>query len=588
MPSINDTGIQQWKDMIQDGQRFQQNFACANEWARYKQYYRHKAFAEGSMPVNIMFSILRALVPQVYYRNPRVTITPRKPGLEAELNARLVEKIDNWLLKELSVKREFKKLIADTYFCGISAGVIGYDSAYGYDPKLTVGEGFTMSQFDASGNRIEFNSTVNPGMPWFLRARPEDIIYPWGATDLESLPWFALRVFRGVNDLKKDKKYSNTADLTGTYTRKRNQPDGGTVDDEESSDGGKTVDSQWVELWEVHDARTGKVFALTMDHAKYLRNEQDELQIEGLPIEGITFNPDPDYIYGVPDARIIEPQLLELNDIRTQAMRHRRINVLKGFIRKSALSDKDIERLTNGEVQALLEVDSDTQNLSDIYAPINPSVSGILSDLAAQAEQVMGDIRETVGFSRNAQGQYQGKSHVSATETDRVFQSLNIRLDERRDSMAELVGRTVRKWNQIIFSQWSQERVASITGPDGAQWWLKFTGAQLLDEYDMNVVASEGAMMDSETKKRLGMDAAEVWAKLNAGQIAQGAPVPPEIQRLIFTQFEDTGLDIDKLVAQSGAQSQMQMASGGLGSSPQQAISPGMLAQLQAAKGQGR
>lgn len=584
MATSNDK-LQTWKDKIQDGQRFQQRFAEADEWGRYKDYYRHKAFSAGTMPVNIMFSTLRTLVPQVYYRNPRISITARKPGLEAELNARLVERIDNWLLRELSTKREFKKLIADTFFCGISGGILGYDSQFGLDSNLMVGPGFTMSQFDRQGNRIEYNSTVNPGMPWFLRARPEDIIYPWGATDFESLEWFALRVFRKVSDLRKDKKYSNTTNLRGTYTPKRTKPDGGEIRDISQIDNSVVVDSEWVELWEIHDARTGKVLALTMDHDKWLRQDEDELQIEGLPLEGITFNDDPDYIYGIPDARIIEPQLLELNDIRTQAMRHRRIDVLKGFIRKEALDDKEIQRLTNGEIQALISVESDTKNLADVYAPINPGVSGILNDLAMQGEVARGDIRETVGFSRTAQGDFMGKTHISATETNRVMQSMNIRLDERRDAMAELVGRVVRKWNQIIFTHWDTERVADIIGPDGAQWWLKYTGQQLADEYDLNVVVSEGPMMDSETKKQMAIDAAQAWAQLNQGQISQGAPVPAEIQKLIFTQFEETGLDIDKLLAQSGASAGMQPSLGGMGSSPQQAISPGLLAQLQAAGG---
>jgi hypothetical protein len=448
------------------------------------------------------------------------------------------------------------------------------------------GDGFTLTQFDSAGNKLEFNTGVNPGMPWFLRARPEDIIFPWGTTDYESLPWFAMRVFRRVDDLKKDKKYTNSSDLAGTYTQIRNTPDGGKIDDI-SENSALSNDEKWVEVWEVHDAASGKVYALTMDHDKWLRQDNDELQMDGLPVEGLSFNPDPDYIYGIPDARIIEPQMLELNDIRTQAMRHRRLDIIKGLIRKNALSEIEKQKLKNGDIGALIEVESETDDLSSIFVHVNPGVSGILQDLAIQAEQVRGDIRETVGFSRTSQGEFMGKTHISATETNRVMQSLNIRLDERRDAMADLVSRVVRKWNQIIFTHWTAERISDIIGPDGARWWLRYTGPQLANEYDLNVEASEGAAMDTETKKELAFEAAKVWAELNQGRIAQGAPVPAEIQRLIFSQFQETGLDIDKLLAQEGQSPPLQQQ-GGPGMSPQQAVSAGQMASMMGPAGQGQ
>ena len=75
-----------------------------------KAYYRHE-FKPNTLPVNLVFSILRSIVPQVYFRNPAVSIAPMLPGLEYELHARLVEDIDNWMLRELPIKYEIKKMI---------------------------------------------------------------------------------------------------------------------------------------------------------------------------------------------------------------------------------------------------------------------------------------------------------------------------------------------------------------------------------------------------------------------------------------------------------------------------------------------
>lgn len=580
MAKIVQSDVKEWSERIQAGQRFQKDIARSQEWDRYKAYYRHE-FKPNTLPVNLMFSLCRSMVPQIYFRNPKVTVTPRKPGIEAELMARLVQKLDNWLLYELMTKREIKKMITDAFFCGTASGFHGYDSQYGLDTSRMVGGMFSLTQFDGKGNRIEANKNVQPGMPWFLRARPEDVIYPWGCTDSESVEWVALRVFRQVRDIKADKKYTNKEGLTGSLTPIRTSPEGGMVTQLPTSGAGAiNPDEQWVELWEVHDGRSGKVFGLSMEHPKLLRKDADEMQIEGLPVETLTFNSDPDYIYGVPDARIVEPQLLELLEIRTQAMKHRRVDILKGLVKKGAITEEEILKLTSADVMAIAAVETEG-SIRDAFTPVTPGASGILQDLAAAGEIVRGDVREMVGFSRNAVGDYQGKSHVSAAETNQVFKSLNIRLDERRDAVADLLTNIVRKWNQQIFTRWTAERIEQVTGPDGARWWLNFTGPQLKDEYDLMIEPEEGPPMDSGSKREMILQTAEIWAKLNAGAIAQGAPVPAEIQRALFGQFDEIGVDVDKLLAQAQQTSQaaQAMISQGTGQSAAQPASIGQVAQ---------
>jgi hypothetical protein len=591
--AITHSDVELWKERIRNGQRFQQQFALSGEWGKYKDYLRHKGFAKGVLPVNIMHSTLRSMMPQIYPVNPRVCVTSRKPGLEAEFHARIVQKLDNWMIYEVGIKQELKKIITDNFACGIGGGFFGYDSLYGFSSKHAVdsqGQS-TLTQFNKKGSRIEFQSNVTPGMPWFLRCRPEDYVFPWGSTSFEALEWVAFRVFRKVEDVKADEKYSNTADLTGSYVPRRRSPEGGAIIDiNEAAVANEEV--QWVELWQVHDARSGEILALTMDHPQLLRKETDDLQIEYLPADFCTFNQDPDYIYGVPDARLIEPQMLELNDIRTQAMRHRRINIVKALIRKGVLSDEALLKLASEQPQAFVEVRDEAVSLQDVVLPLSPGVSGILQDMVQQGEVAQSDIREMVGFSKVAMGDFQGKTHISATETNKVSQALNMRMAERRDMITDLMERVIRKFNQIIFERWTTERVAQIVGPDGAKYWLKFTGPQIKDEYDLSVVAEDGPPMDSETKKNLVLQAAEAWAKLNPGYGASGMPTPPEIQRMIFNQFTDTGIDVDKLIAQTQAAAPGAMAGqqqggvpGGMGGSPEAAMPPGMLAQIMQAKG---
>jgi len=564
---VQERSLQWYKSAILNGLRFQIKFARSNMWPIYKSYYRHE-FPDGVLPVNLVFSVLRSSVPQIYFRNPQVCVTPTKPGLEYELHARLVQEIDNWLLRELSTKYEMKKLIPDSFLCGLGTGFIGYDSEYGYSAKNNIQDVASLTQFDKKGYRIEYNANVNPGMPWFLRARPEDVVYPWGCECKENAEWVAMRTFRPLKDIKADPKYKNTDTLKGSATKVRTTPAGGIKEPENQL---TPTDHDWVELWQLRDAKTKEIICFVMDHDKFLRQEEDLMQIEGLPCETIAFNPDPDYIYGIPDARIIEPQLLEMNEIRTQAMKHRRIDILKMLIKKGTLKPEQIKNLFSEDVQAAVEVEADAA-IGESVLPLTPGASGILADLERMGEVIRGDIREMVGFSRSSVGEYMGKTHISATETDVVNQANQIRVDERRDMMADLITNVVRKFNQIIFTHWNTSMVRSVVGPDGAKWWLQFTGPEIKAEYNIRVDPNNGAPIDPQTKKQNAMQLMDMYAKMNAGAIANGAPIPAELQRYWYSNFE--GIDTDKLLAQANP------PQGAPGMNPGQPVPPGAAAQI--------
>lgn len=574
--SSEERSLDWYKSAVLNGLRFQVKQAKSNMWPTYKAYYRHE-FPDGIIPVNMVFSILRALVPQVYFRNPSAVITPTKPGLEYELHARLLEDTDNWLLRETNVKYEIKRMITDTFLCGIGGGFFGYDSLYGFDKKQDVtGQGSaTLTQFNKSGNRIEYHDNVAPGMPWFLRARPEDTIYPWGCESAESAEWVAMRLFRPVVDVKADPKYKDTNDLHGTFIQQRTQPEGGLRDSIESD--GTLKDHEWLELFQLHDKKTGDIVVFSMNHDKFLRKEKDPLQIEGLPIEAAIFNPDPDYIYGIPDARIIEPQLLELNEIRTQAMKHRRIDVARFLFKRGAIKPAELAKLLSEDVQVGVEVEAEAK-LGDSIMALNPGASAILADMERIGDVVRGDVREMVGFSRTLTGEYMGKTHISAKETDVVSWANQIRVDERRDVVADLLTNIIRRYNQLIFTYWTQPMIRSVVGPDGAKYWIRFTPTEIKGEYNYKVDPSNAVPVDQRTKRKDAIEMAQAWANMNMGLVKSGAPAPAELQRYFFSQYD--GINVDRLLAQMQPTPPQ---GGGMpppGSTPGAAVPPQVAAQL--------
>ena len=397
-----------WKEVYQDGRK----------------YYRGD-WAEDIIPVNRTFSFGRSLIPAVYFRSPRVTVTALRP--EYVLNARVVEAVDNYLIQHTKLKKTLKMAALHAYLAGYGPIKLGYDSEFGYIPDQAVGSDMmTATQFGKSQVRnIEYNENIQPGLPWALPEKPENIIVPFNYQDPDSLPWIANILLRPLEDVKQDQKYKNTKDLQGTKTLHHLSP-------EKRSPFLHETGEVLAELIEVRDLSTGMIYVICED--RLLLAVDDALQIAGLPWEFVIFNDDPEYFGGIPDVCIIEPQQLELNEIRTQASRHRKIALLKFLFQKGVMTEEELTKFFSGEVGPGIEVDTDM--LSSAVQLLQPHVP---TDLQAEAQVVKGDMRESIGMSENQAGAFTPYHNKTAAETLQVAGAFEERTNERRDIMADVL-----------------------------------------------------------------------------------------------------------------------------------------------------
>ncbi len=496
--------LQHWKDEIKLGIRYRQMYGKSKKWKAYKNMLRG-FWQKGVVPVNIMHAIAASLIPQVYFRNPRVGVNPKRPGLA--MHARVWERIDNYLIKELWLKNEMKSGILDCYYAGRGPGIIGYDTEFGFNPsfmvddemKTRLGTDASLTNFNKKGDRIEYQDNVKPGMPWYLRCNPEDFVVPWGTRRWEEARWFGFRFMRMVRDMQEDPKYKHTASLKGIYSSKMEGSAEGSpnskMDLEKESTGRK-----WVECFQIHDKRSGRVMVLSLDHDKFLRDEFDYLQVEGLPAHVLGFNEDPDHFWWTPDARLIEVQQEEINDIRTMAKKHRKVGLLKGLYDKGALKKEELAKFLDGDPKAFAGIDVGVGG--DIRKIIALVQSHVPPDLSVAAREVREDVRETVGFSRNQMGAFEAPSgRRTAHEAEIVRAASMIRIDERRDAMADHLEKIVRSLNQLVAENWTAERVIDIVGDDGARYWIRYTGKEIRGEFDYKINPEESIPEDSRTRK---------------------------------------------------------------------------------------
>ena len=486
-----------WMSEIKGGLDYRKKYSTRDRWDDFRKYYRGQ-WAAGLIPVNKIFSFGRMLIPKVYFRAPRVTVTPTKPDMI--WHAKVVESIDNTLIRETFLKNTLKRSALDGYLCGVGPIKLGYDSQFGYIPEQAAGDdGATVTQVSKKeGDRIEYEVGVKPGMPWALRTRPEDVVVPWGSEDPNSIPWIAHYILRPLDDVMQDQKYKESAlkELKGTRTpalednkkvefRPRHQRDKVT---------------QYAELWEIRDCKSKQMIVLCEDQV--LLSTPDVLQIEGLPWEFITFNPDPEYFWGIPDAHILEPQQLELNETRTQASRHRAIALLKFLYKEGAFTKEELAKFLSGEVGIAVSI-KDVDNIAAAITMVQPHIP---PDLYRESMAIVQDMREELGFSQNQEGAFSPYHGKTATETMTVAQAFEDRIDERRDIVGDTIQRIVRKWNQFIFNFWTEKKVVQITSPQGEPFWVEYTGDQIEGEYFLNLDVESGMPITRPLKYQMGQE----------------------------------------------------------------------------------
>lgn len=509
-----DTLVKYWEKEIRRGLEYKKQFTKPKDWETYKKYYRGD-WKEGLIPVNKIFSFGKSMVPRTYFRNPTVSVTALRP--EFEWHARVVEAVDNYLIKELNLKYQLKRGILDTYLCGTGPIKLGYDSEFGYLPVQKLAEdSSTATQVGKdTGELIEYRVNVKPGMPWALRVTPEDVITPAGYTTAEEFPWICHMILRPLEDVKADQKYKNVGDLKGGYQLKE-------IDRPKTWDryGGVNL----CLLKEIRDLKRGRIVVIC--ESKVLLEAEDALQIEGIPWEFITFNPDPDYFWGIPDVRIGEPQQLELNEVKLQQSKHRRLTLLKFLYQKGTITSEQLEKVLGEEVGPGIETLESPASVISLLQPHMPP------ELWREAAEILMDFRETLGYSRNQAGEFVApESPRSATEVMAVKEATEIRSDERRDIVADVFINIIRKWNQYIFKYWTGEKVIQVVGPEGTQHWIKYTGEELRGEYSLQLDPDSGLPITRQLRYR---QARELF------MLFKGDPYIDQtmLHKLLLRQFE--------------------------------------------------
>lgn len=535
-----------WMTEIRRGIAYRKKYANESEWDKWRSWYRGK-WSPQILPVNLYFRMLRTVVPRVYFRNPSISITNTRPGLEFEVLAQLIERLDNKLIRTMGVKNTIKRAVQHAWMFGTGVVLSGYGGAHQFTPDSID------NALPVKGDmRLEYNTNIADNMPWLLPCHPGAFIVPAGCDTFDNARWFAQWVKRPLFEVMSDRRLKHVRDLKPSNSKETFKLPSGIE---------MATNAEMVDLVIVRDKLFKKVFVLApFSSDRVLYYEDDGMQINGrMGAYPLIFNEDDEVFWGVSDSMILDPQQRELNEIRTLQMKHRRLSIVKAFMKGNAMDIEEIEKMTSEEVLSVVKIKGDMSDVDFRIVAQEPQM------LRTAANEVMNDVRENLGFSRNQAGNYDsgmggGGSRASATEAQIVQAASEIRIDERRDMCADLLVDAFTDINTMIFNHWKDDQVVGILGPNSLPYWVAFKPAALNGvEYLMDIDPDSAL---PETKQIRTQKAVQSYTLLKENPLID----PEKLTKYLLRELH--GTDFDELMRGLGA---MRSETGG---NPDQPLTP--------------
>jgi len=512
MPNKTDETAAYWTREIRAALQFRRKYADDARWDTWRRLRRgdHKP-NQYKVPVNVIHALIDSFLSETLWGRIKVHHVPLSPSKPFSWErAKVLEAVDNRIIDELNFKRnmEMAALCACSY--GTGPIKIGFGSEFGVSALPTnIGgpddvdpETADVSR-DRARNRLEYRDNIKAYQPWIQWWSPRDFLVSDGTLESSDARWCAFRIERPAKDLIKDKRYKNTKNLVGDGSEPVSTMGGTRFERDQHIYQDSNEPVRKVVFWEIHDKKTGDILAVAPRFNALLRKEHNVLyRSHGLPMESLIFTPDDAAFWGISDIKMVEPQLYELNDIRTQAKKARALSVLKFLYRQGAFSETELNKLLSQRAGVGVKVNSGAQgDLKNQVMPLQPNEP---MTLLADAEQVFRDIQVILGYSENTLGGFAG-GRATATEVQQVGRSHQTRIVRRQERLKYVVGNILRKVNELVFDLWTEDQIIAVTTEPERQLWVQFKGDDLRGEYrtEINIEFSDPVTLATQRREAL-------------------------------------------------------------------------------------
>jgi hypothetical protein len=459
--------------------------------------------------VNMVYPHVRVVIPAIYSRNPDITINPQVYGDNvsdlAYKRAEILQRVMKYYIRELGIKGEVKLCLLDAILTGMAWIKLGYETEFTDDSVEDTKETiiskilkFTGIKQGEDEEEFQPNEKIVNERMWALRVSPYDIFVPALSRRPEELYKIWERIILPYDMVMENKDYDTTGLKPSTNANELLASLRGFK--------GKNLqianDSKFVVLYECWDGMSGEMYTIAEGFDKPLEQKEtgyNYLDSRYHPYISLRFNEIVDEFYPSSDIKPAEPQMLELNEARTQMTIHRKRYNRRYITRPGAFDPQAVEALKLGEDATVLEhtpTYADTP-LADIIQPITDAA--LPAEIYQTEKRVKDDIYNILGTMDYAS---QGNGARTATEASIIATQSKYRVDERIDIVGEFVERIIRGLAQIAQYHMDQDKVEPILGMDAVYWRQVQDRDILRGEYSYKVMYGSSAPVNREVEKQ--------------------------------------------------------------------------------------
>ena len=285
-----------------------------------------------SAPLNLVYPIVRTILPTLFYQRPRVNAIPDSRNGQAADDAFYVSELLNRDIRDPDLR--FKETGQLAVFDGVVPGAgfvkIGYATEFGPDILPTKAETRTTfrerikqqvqnameviglvkpKEEEPEPEKVHEDLTIRSETPYLQWVSPFDMAIDPRARDLTDALWIGQCFRRTIGEIKRDRRYSQEkSSLTGDPIEESRIPDS------------FIEEFQTAEVWEVHyknpDSPTGittLTFAKTQSLTKALMHEHNVYDIGGWQYEWLAPNKHGHRLWPISALSVCRPLLDRIN-----------------------------------------------------------------------------------------------------------------------------------------------------------------------------------------------------------------------------------------------------------------------------------
>lgn len=518
---------------------------------------------------NVVFPNIRAIVPKLNFRNPKIFVSPKKKPYKTKdgifdtvSSSMFMEILLNYYYKELEIKRESRRCL--------------YDALLGHWGVMEIGYTVETEKVKSDGELLEVDELIKSESLFVKRRSPDDLIVDVEGTDhlLNDRRWIGLRWVKPLSDVKSDPKFSNTKNLKSNFTVNTDFSATSLAQKNDTKMRELDLDPMlWERVvgWTIWDKKTHKRFDVVENHNKFLSNDKWPAwteAIKGFPVEILYMNENPDEPFPLPDIEIYKKTQDEINLIGSMQMSHiKRISERRYLAKEDEMDETEERKLQVGGDGTIVHTRSNPEGK---LIPLQDA--GISQDIYMIQRLKKQEISEESGVS--GMDRQQINKFDTATEPALISASSRSLRDDQRGLFEDFLCRVVRKM-AVVIQQTSQEtqiplstpqvedialsinnipmeqadernfllsKIDKITGQDGnliLQPWLTLSAEDIKGEYNFDIEVGSTQPINEETRKR---------DVIQLAQILQGNPWirTKEFTVKLLEAFNEK--EIDKLV----------------------------------------